>query len=214
MLERSLDIAAGSSCRPTRSCGRLGERRWRAGLVDRTVELERRIESLAQEMDERLRAQEALTREEAKFRIFIEKLPAISYIAKPGKRRPLALRQSADRAAARLSARRVARRPGPLVTRGCTRTTRMRVWSRSCAASASATSSRSSTVCWPARAAPSGCATTRSCSRRMKANRTGFRGSCSTSPSAGCSQEQLLQAQKVERSAGSPAASRTTSTTC
>ncbi|MEO7793526.1 MAG: ATP-binding protein, partial [Thermoanaerobaculia bacterium] len=55
-----------------------------AALVDRTAELERALQSLAQEMGERLRVQEALTREEAKFRLFIERLPAISYIAELG----------------------------------------------------------------------------------------------------------------------------------
>ncbi len=83
MLERSLDLSSRELLQANEEL-RSSQRVLSAGLVDRTVELERALASLAQEMEERLRAQEALTREEATFRLFIERLPAISYIAEPG----------------------------------------------------------------------------------------------------------------------------------
>ena len=83
LLERSLDLSSRELMQANEEL-RTSERVLSAGLVDRTVDLERALKSLAQEMGERLRAQEALTREEAKFRLFIEKLPAVSYIAEPG----------------------------------------------------------------------------------------------------------------------------------
>lgn len=83
MLERSLELSSGELLQANEEL-RNSERSLSAGLLDRTVELERALQSLAQEMGERLRAQEALTREEAKFRTFIEKLPAVSYVAEPG----------------------------------------------------------------------------------------------------------------------------------
>jgi two-component system cell cycle sensor histidine kinase/response regulator CckA len=83
MLERSLDLSSRELLQANEEL-RTSERLLSAGLLDRTVELERALKSLAQEMGERLRAQEALTREEAKFRLFIEKLPAVSYVAEPG----------------------------------------------------------------------------------------------------------------------------------
>lgn len=83
MLERSLELSSHELLEANEEL-RKSERSLSAGLLDRTVELERALNSLAQEMGERLRAQEALTREEAKFRLFIEKLPAVSYIAEPG----------------------------------------------------------------------------------------------------------------------------------
>jgi two-component system, cell cycle sensor histidine kinase and response regulator CckA len=83
LLERSLDLSSRELMQANEEL-RTSERVLAAGLVDRTVELERALGSLAQEMGERLRVQEALTREETKFRLFIEKLPAISYVAEPG----------------------------------------------------------------------------------------------------------------------------------
>ena len=83
LLERSLELSSTELLQANEEL-RQSERVLSAGLVDRTVELERALASLGQEMGERLRAQEALTREEAKFRLFIEKLPAISYVAQPG----------------------------------------------------------------------------------------------------------------------------------
>ncbi len=83
LLERSLDLSSRELLQANEEL-RNSERVLSAGLSDRTVELERALDSLAQEMGERLRAQESLTREEAKFRLFIEKLPAISYVAEPG----------------------------------------------------------------------------------------------------------------------------------
>jgi len=83
LLERSLELSSRELLEANGELRR-SESALAAGLSDRTVELERAMKSLAQEMNDRLRAQEALTREEAKFRLFIEKLPAISYIARPG----------------------------------------------------------------------------------------------------------------------------------
>ena len=83
MVERSLDLSSRELLQANEEL-RNSERSLSAGLVARTHELELALGSLAQEMGERLRAQEALTREEAKFRVFIEKLPAVSYIAEPG----------------------------------------------------------------------------------------------------------------------------------
>ena len=83
LLERSLDLSSRELMQANEEL-RTSERVLSAGLVDRTEDLERALKSLAKEMGERLRAQEALTREEAKFRLFIEKLPAVSYIAEPG----------------------------------------------------------------------------------------------------------------------------------
>ncbi len=83
LLERSLDLSSRELMQANEEL-RTSERVLSAGLVDRTVELERALKSLAQEMGERLHAQEALTREEAKFRLFIEKLPAVSYVAESG----------------------------------------------------------------------------------------------------------------------------------
>ena len=83
LLERSLDLSSRELLQANEEL-RASERVLAAGLVDRTAELERALQSLAQEMGERLQAQEALTREETKFRLFIEKLPAVSYVAAPG----------------------------------------------------------------------------------------------------------------------------------
>jgi two-component system cell cycle sensor histidine kinase/response regulator CckA len=83
MLERSLDLSSQELLQANEEL-RTSQRVLAAGLFERTVELEKALASLAQEMGERLRVQEALTREEAKFRLFLEKLPAISYIAEPG----------------------------------------------------------------------------------------------------------------------------------
>jgi PAS domain S-box-containing protein len=83
LLERSLDLSSRELLQANEEL-RNSSTVLAAGLVDRTGELERALQSLAQEMGERLRVQEALTREEAKFRLFIEKLPAISYVAEPG----------------------------------------------------------------------------------------------------------------------------------
>lgn len=83
LLERSLELSSRELLQANEEL-RNSERVLSAGLVDRTVELERALQSLSREMGERLRAQEALTREETKFRRFIEKLPAVSYVAAPG----------------------------------------------------------------------------------------------------------------------------------
>ncbi len=83
LLERSLDLSSRELLQANEEL-RNSSRVLAAGLDDRTGELERALQSLALEMGERLRVQEALTREEAKFRLFIEKLPAISYVAEPG----------------------------------------------------------------------------------------------------------------------------------
>jgi PAS domain S-box-containing protein len=83
LLERSLDLSSRELLQANEEL-RNSSRVLAAGLDDRTGELERALQSLALEMGERLRVQEALTREETKFRLFIEKLPAISYVAEPG----------------------------------------------------------------------------------------------------------------------------------
>ncbi len=67
-----------------RGAAHLGTRCSRRGCSTAPWSSSARSSRLAQEMGERLRAQEALTREEAKFRLFIEKLPAVSYVAEPG----------------------------------------------------------------------------------------------------------------------------------
>lgn len=83
LLERSLDLSSQELLQANEVL-RSSERALAAGLEDRTVELEEALGALAREMEERLRAQESLTREEAQFRLFIEKLPAVSYVAEPG----------------------------------------------------------------------------------------------------------------------------------
>ena len=83
LLERSLELSSRELLQANEEL-RSSQRVLSEGLLDRTVELDNALKSLAEEMGERLRAQESLTREEAQFRVFIEKLPAISYIAEPG----------------------------------------------------------------------------------------------------------------------------------
>ncbi len=83
MLERSLDLSSQELLQANAEL-RASQAGLELRVQERTGELERALGSLAREMEERLRAQETLTREETKFRLFLEKLPAITYIAEPG----------------------------------------------------------------------------------------------------------------------------------
>ncbi|MBZ0090363.1 MAG: PAS domain-containing protein, partial [Thermoanaerobaculia bacterium] len=83
MLERALDLSSDELLQANARLRR-DQVDLEARVAARTGELEAAHRSLAAEMEERLHAQEALTREEAKIRIFVEQLPAITYIALPG----------------------------------------------------------------------------------------------------------------------------------